>query len=403
MNVLYVYDGAWPHGATRPRKQTMALSEAGYRVTLVSRNAERAPREEEESWMSVRRMPSIPGPLNAALNFPLFFSPVWFSHILGSARAAKADVIVVEDLPLAPTALAVAVLTHTPLVYDMGEVYPAFLQGLQEQTPPTLVNRLLRSPEAALVLERFVLTRADQTAVVSEESRTRALSRGARPGHISIVGNTPEDVASLTAPTECPPAMEDLQGKKVILFVGIMIHDRGLHELVAAMPHVLARHSDAVLVLVGDGPERDALTKRVEELGLGQNVVMTGWEDHARLPAYYQRARVGMLPFLPGGQIDFTLANKMFDYLGAGLPVVATDVPPMRRIVEEAQAGSLVSGPTPESLADGISELLSTRDPDWTAMSERGRAIVRDRYNWPADARRFVAAVDAAARRRSLP
>ncbi|MEM7414163.1 MAG: glycosyltransferase family 4 protein [Gemmatimonadota bacterium] len=399
MNVLYVYDGAWPHGATRPRKQTMALSEAGHRVTLVSRNAERARREEEETWMSVRRMPTFPGPLNTLLNFPLFFSPVWFSHIARSARVANADVIVVEDLPLAPTALAVARVTGTPLVYDMGEVYPEFLKGLQERTPPNLVNRVLRSPEVARALERHVLRGADHTAVVSNESRDRALTRGATTERISIVGNTPEDVASLTAPTECPSAMEAMADKKVVLFVGIMIHDRGLHELVAAMPAVIERHADAALVIVGEGPERPRLTESVEQLGLSDHVVMTGWEDHARLPAYYQRARVGMLPFLPGGQIDFTLANKMFDYLGAGLPVVATDVPPMRRIVEESQAGRLVSGPTPESLADGISSLLAVDEAEWHAMSERGKAIVRDEYNWPNDAARFVAAVEAVGRR----
>jgi glycosyltransferase involved in cell wall biosynthesis len=190
------------------------------------------------------------------------------------------------------------------------------------------------------------------------------------------------------------------EGRPIALFVGVLIHDRGLSELVHAFPAVLVAVPDALLVIVGDGKEASPLRQEIRALGLQDHVVMTGWQEHARLPSYYQRARAGMLPFRPGGQIDVTLANKLFDYLGAGLPVVATDVPPMRRVVSEADAGFLVPGPTPESLAEGMIRMLCLDTETWLAMSARGRALVEQRYNWTADARRFVRAVEEAAGRR---
>lgn len=394
LRVLYIYDGDWPKAATRVRKQTMALAEAGHHVRLLCRNATRGPRVDREPWMEIRRLPEFPGALNPLLNFPLFFSPVWLGAIWSEARTLQADVLVVEDLPMAPAAVALGKLLGTPVVYDMGEVYPEFLRGLHVDSEPSLVDRVLRNPTIAGWIESFVLRHADHTTLVSEESRTRALGRGLSEDAVSIVGNTPEDPASLTASTHCPPSLSGLEHRPIALFVGILIHDRGLFELVRAFPRVLERVPSALLVIVGDGREATALRKEISDLGLDEHVVMAGWQQHATLPAFYQRSRVGMLPFKPGGQIDFTLANKLFDYLGAGLPVVATDVPPMRRVVTEADVGVLIDGPTPESVAGGIVDMLTIDDDEWRAMAERGRKLVSEEYNWAEDAARFVRAVE---------
>lgn len=402
LRVLYVYDGDWPKGATRVRKQTVALSAAGHDVLLVCRNESRATRREDAGWMRVIRLPAFPGVLNRALNFPLFFSPIWLWQILSAARRWRSDVLVVEDLPLAPAVLLVGKLLGRPVVYDMGEVYPEFLKGLHAQSKPSLIDRVLRSPTLAAWLERRVLRRADHTTVVSEESRRRAVALGAAESRLSIVGNTPEDLRELVAPTECPSPLVDRKDSAIVLFVGVLIHDRGLLESVRAMPSVLERVPSACLVVVGDGREADAVREEVRRMGLAEHVVMAGWRQHHELPAYYQRARVGLLPFRPGGQIDFTLANKLFDYMGAGLPVVATDVPPMRRVLEEAGAGVLVDGPTPDSLAEGIVTVLSLDRGAWEEMGRRGRRLVTERYNWGEDSRRFVAAVEGCQQVRSV-
>lgn len=396
--VLYVYDGDWPRGATRVKKQVRALHDAGHEVRLLCRNATRSPRVERGEWMEVVRLPVFPGPLNGPLNFPLFFSPIWLWQILRAAHGFRADVIVVEDLPLAPAAILVGRLLRLPVVYDMGEVYPAFLEGLHEDGRSTLLNRIVRNPGAAAWIERRVLAAADHTTLVSEESRARAVQRGASPDRLTIVGNTPEDLEGLVAPTARPPSLAPLGDRPIVLFVGIVIHDRGLFDVVRAMPAVLERIPSAVLVVVGDGPVVPALREEVARLGLGDSVLLVGWQEHSDLPAFYQRARVGLLPFKPGGQIDFTLANKLFDYMGAALPVVATDVPPMRRVLREARAGILVEGPTPEGLADAIVEVLSLEQSAWRDMAESGRRLVVERYNWASDAGRFVEAVESSVR-----
>jgi len=120
---------------------------------------------------------------------------------------------------------------------------------------------------------------------------------------------------------------------------------------------------------------------------------MEGWKDPAEIPAYYAISRVGLLPFLDGGQIRYTLANKLFDYWNAGLPVVASDVPPMRRVLSECDGGILVPPGDPRGLARGMLEVLHASDETRLRMASSGRELVKTRYNWDVDGARLVGAV----------
>jgi glycosyltransferase involved in cell wall biosynthesis len=372
----------------------MALAAAGHDVRLLARNEERAPRKEREDWMEVRRLPAFPGAIvNRIANFPYFFNPLWIHQILHHARG-WADAIVVEDLPLAPTALWVGRLLRVPVYYDMGEVYPEYLRGLWDIRSPTLVDRFVRNPHAADVLERYVLPRAEHVFVVSDESRNRALRRGAHEDRISIVGNTPEDPESLVRPQPTPADLQLLEGRPIILFTGILIFDRGIIDAVRAVAIARREIPDLAFVVVGDGPDAEQIRREVELHDLDEHVYLLGWKEHATLPAYYQRAHAGLLPFLDGGQIRFTLANKLFDYMGAGLPVIASDVPPMRRIVDETGAGILVPPGQPEALAEAVIRLLRLPAQDRELMAARGKAAVAEKYNWRVDSRRFVYAIE---------
>lgn len=397
--VLFVYDGDWPKAATRVRKLTKALSTGGYSVRLVCRNESKLSRRGREDWMTIRRLPAFPlKGLNRFLNFPFFFSPIWFWVVFSETRSWGADAIVVEDLPLAPTAVLIGRLRSIPVVYDMGEVYPEFLRGLKQFKRRTLADRVIRNPRPAEILERFVLSRADWTSVVSQESMARALRVGADPERISVVGNTPENPEELRRAMPGPLDLEGLDRRSLILFVGILISDRGLVQAVQAMELVRRSRPDAVLMVVGDGLERERIESEIVRLNLQKGVILLGWKDPEYLPGYYQSARVGLLPFLDGGQIRITLANKLFDYLGAGLPVVASDVPPMRRILEECGAGVLVEPGNPAALAAGILKVLEAPQEEWNRMSAAGIATVSRSYRWELDRDRFLMAMKSLAR-----
>ena len=135
----------------------------------------------------------------------------------------------------------------------------------------------------------------------------------------------------------------------------------------------------------------------VRALGLVDHVYFLGWKPHGQHAPYYACARVGILPFLATEHIRITLANKLFDYMGAGLPVIASDVPPMRRILGETGAGVLVPPGDGSALARAIITLLGDEHLRCT-LGSNGRRAVATRYRWSVDAERLVTAIEAAGR-----
>jgi glycosyltransferase involved in cell wall biosynthesis len=357
---------------------------------LVCRNYERAPRIEWWGHVLVRRLPTFAvGPVNRALNFPLFLNPMWIWFAWRVARSSQARCIIVADLPLAPTAIMVGWLLGIPVHYDMAEVYPEFLKSLWKVGHLSSFDRLLRNPGAAALLERHVMRLVGSISVVSEESRARAVASGARSESVFVVGNTPDDVEELARPQPFPSELSPFANRARAVFVGTLIADRGVTETVQAFRLVAAQMPEALLVIVGDGPDRPRVARTVERLRLHEHVVVLGWRAHETLGGFYQHCHVGLLPFLDTPHVRVTMANKLFDYMAAGLPVLGADLPPIRRILDETQAGLLFAPDNQEELASRLVQLL--RDTRLCrALGANGRRAVVQRYNWKRDEAVFL-------------
>ena len=396
MKVLYVYDGHWPHNATRVSKQIDALRDAGHEVVIVSRGAADRPTHESDSGLTVARLPFLRSPvLNKVVSYPVFLNPVWIRHIRANVRASRADCIVVRDLPLAPAALHVGAGEDLPVHYDMAEVYPAALRSMLPHESG-LPLRLVRATRVAEAIERWVVQRARTTFVVSSESRDRCIALGVPAERVVLVGNTPANPDALRAEWPTPADIADLANRPTVLFVGNIFADRGLRYAIDAMPLVLKHLPSAVLIVVGDGRERARLEEQVAGLELDSHVRFLGWKHHREHPAYLRHSHVGLLPFLSTEHIRITLANKLFDYMGAGLPVLASDVPPMRRIIEETGSGFVTKAGDSVALADRLVQLLRD-EPLRRELGSNGQRAIDREYAWSNDARRYVEAIERGA------
>ncbi len=399
MDIVYVCPGDWPKGQTRVRRQIEALANAGHSVSLVARNYGRDVRREPYGKCHVYRLPSFrSGLLTKLLNFPFFFGPIWLQQIAKVVRMTKADSLVVYDLPMAPAAVWVGKWFGIPVHYDMAEIYPVFIETQWDLKKMSWSDHLVRNPAAARFIERYVLRRIASLSVVSEESMARCAQLGVDPNVISVVGNTPDDLPGLRKEMDFPEEIKNPRDWQRLLFVGILIEDRGLVNIINAMPRILENKPNTNLVIVGDGTQRPELEELVKELEIGGNVEFLGWQEHATLGRFYQHCDVGVIPFSDTAHIRLTIANKLCDYMAAGLPIIASDVPPMRRILTETGAGVLVPPDQPEALAVAVIEMLEDRER-MSEFSTRGTAAVDTKYNWETDAAEFVKGVEAAVAR----
>lgn len=171
--------------------------------------------------------------------------------------------------------------------------------------------------------------------------------------------------------------------EKVILHVGRIVQEKGLHLLVQAAPKVLAQHK-AKFVVVGTGELLEGLRQQAQELGVGVNFHFTGFipdEDRDRL---YRVADCAVFPSLyePFGIVAL-------EAMAARVPVVVSEVGGLKEVVKHGETGITVYPNSPDSLAWGI---LHTLDhPELAAMRmENAYRMVKEEYGWDRIAKRTI-------------
>ena len=144
-------------------------------------------------------------------------------------------------------------------------------------------------------------------------------------------------------------------GKKIILYQGALNKGRGLEWVIDAMPFV----GDAVLVIIGSGDVENQLRQRVVANGLENKVFFIGRIDASELYKYTPSASIGLcLLDNIGLSYHYALPNRIFDYLHAGVPVLATRFPEIEKIVSGYRTGVLIDHYEPAYLADVINDML---------------------------------------------
>lgn len=238
-----------------------------------------------------------------------------------------------------------------------------------------------RHPVGA-AMTRAILNRADRITAVSEALKQATSALGVAASRIEVISNG-IDLARFVPPDS------DLRGsvagaERVILFAGFLIKRKGVRYLIdalALLPSDLPRHR---LVIIGEGPEEDALRAQVETLGLNERVEFVGFLPQAHVGEWMRQAHVFVLPSLEEGQ-----GVVLLEALASGTPVVASDVDGIREVVTP-EVGYRVPAQDPPALAAALEKLLRN-DNSWQRMSQQARQRAVDHYDWDKIGAQFVA------------
>jgi glycosyltransferase involved in cell wall biosynthesis len=381
----------------RTRRIAKALHDGGWSVVVFARNALDDPdlgeieggvrkRTETLSYATVRRFSWLASTrLSGLLLAPIPLNPVWMLWTLLEFYRQDVDVAISGDLMAGiPTAVA-AKLLGVPMVLDVRENYVALAETLPAES---LFDRVAQHELTVRSLERVTLRLADEVWVVVDERRDQLVEAGVPASKITVVSNTPE------LPTDGAGAAGSGDGNTdrfewegfVLVYVGFLKEFRGLDLVLDAIAHLDANGgTDVHFAVAGDGPHMTELQARCEQLGIADHVSFVGWIDPGQVPAFLESGDAGVIPHAVTPLTTYTVPNKLFDYMLAGLPVLATDMAPVRRIVTEAECGAILpQSPSEAEVADGIRQLRSCPEE----FGSNGRDAVYRRYNWNHDAER---------------
>ncbi len=386
MRICKVYDDDYPWDV-RVEKVGRSLVEAGHQVFLAARNRSRQEVYDYVDTMDVWRMPLItrlPAKIDTQLMFPAFFSPRWIGHIAQVTKRNRCDAIMVRDLPLALSGIAVGKALKKPVVLDMAENYPAALRAIHTHKKPSIGDHVARNPVFAQLVEDTSLPLLDHILVVCDENRDRLIRRGVPPQRVTVVGNTP-DLELFRGDPPPDSVMERFGDDFVLVYVGAVDPFRGLDTIDEALPSIREKIPNVRLAILGKGQGVREVEELAEQHGVAEHVDMVGFRPLAELPGFIARGDVCVIPHHRNEHIDTTLPNKLFDYMALGRPVLATDAVPLQRIIEEVGSGLVYRSGESASVAEQVIALSD--EEARSKMGEAGRKAVREKYNWTNDAK----------------
>ena len=167
-----------------------------------------------------------------------------------------------------------------------------------------------------------------------------------------------------------------LDGRRVIVSVGRLVHRKGQDELVKAMPKILEQFPDAILLFVGEGPIKQMLFNSAKQLGVLPKVVFAGRVSHHDLPDYICLGEIFAMPVrsrFSGLEVE-GLGIVYLEASACGLPVIVGNSGGAVDAVLDKKTGLLVDGTKSDQIADAICELL--------ANPERGKQMGAAGRDW---------------------
>lgn len=282
-----------------------------------------------------------------------------------------------QDPELLPVALALKTFFRKRVIYDAYEDFPSM--ALHVRSIPSalrpLVARIIAAAEG-------LAARTFDGVMTADPYTLRRLARTGR-SHKLVFYNFPNlDYFPAPSPVEKP---FDL------VYRGGLSERAGTYVLLEALRILADKGKSAKLLLLGyfDGSaEEAALHRRIRDLALAANVTIRGRIDHEEMAAALSQARIGISPLQAIPKFLLNIPVKIFEYWACGLPVIASDLPPIRPYFGNVRAGILFPPDDAQALASSIAWMLDHPQAA-SEMGREGRQAVVTRFNNRKESERF--------------
>lgn len=282
--------------------------------------------------------------------FKLLFNRSWLFYANYNLRvffyllfAKKYELVVANDLDTLLAAQIAANVRCKKLVFDAHEYFTEVPELIDKSTIKNIWG----------FFEKYLVPKADMAYTVCQSLASIYQEKYGVKFH--VIRNLPYRSSG----NQSNLLKEKFNGKNVILYQGSVNVGRGLELIIETMRLL----ENAVFVIIGDGDIRENLEEKVEDLNLSDKVIFLGRIPFALLPAFTRSADIGLsVEEDLGLNYHYALPNKIFDYIQAEIPVLVSDLPEMRSIVNKHDIGMVIKKREKESLAHQINQMLCNSD-----------------------------------------
>jgi glycogen(starch) synthase len=346
-----------------------SLVKKGVKVYVVTCDFPDAPRHEVVDGVEVYRIDSYKNPA------PDFASWVYLMNTSMQGEAAalirdlgeKIDVLHAHDWLVATAGIGLKHVFRKPLLATMHSTEIGRKNGINSD-----YERMIHETEAWLTYEAWKVICCSnymishvRWAFSLPEDKLKIVPNGV---NYEFYSKNDEDLTQFRSKFALP-------NEKIALFVGRLVYEKGVHVFVNAVPKVLEK-VNTKFVIVGNGYMKEQLSQLVNNMGLGRKVLFTGFVDDETLRRLQRCSNVSVVPslFEPFGIVAL-------EAMAANTPVVVSDTGGLSEIVEHDVTGVKTYPGNPDSLAWGITKVLTDDGyANWIKANAFKR--IREKYDW---------------------
>ena len=285
----------------------------------------------------------------------------------------------------------------TKLVFEMNGISPFELKQNQLKEKELFIKSKMKNIRAAWLkyIELFFAKRADAIIAVTEEIKKYLVHHGIDADKIWVIENGAntelfrpiKDKENLN---ELKNALSIINDENVITYAGGFNPWQGIEYLIRAAPLIIKEIPKTKFLIVGGDKdqlqEKEYLMSLCRALNVEKNFIFTGIVPYQDVSKYINISNICVTPFIKDRVCS---PLKLFEFLSCGKPVVSSDIPGVREILNKSNAGILVTPENPVELAKQIIKLLKDKKLQ-ERMGIAGRQYVIQNHSWETIARKTI-------------
>ncbi|MEL7192597.1 MAG: glycosyltransferase family 4 protein [Bacteroidota bacterium] len=382
LDIGMILDNSFPPDP-RVVNEAQVLIRAGHRVHLfcLDYTGGTQPQEEDYQGLHVIRHPVSPRMRSiSALAYTLpFYHNLLAPPIEAFIHKHKIQILHVHDMQVVPAVQKANRKTSLPLFIDLHENRPEIMKFYTHVN--TLQGKLLIYPSTWKKAEFRQIKEADAILVVTPEARDYYCEQieVAKEKFVMLPNTVHADFYEDAQPLEDIEAMT--QGKFNLLYLGETGFRRGIMTVLQSLPMLVDTIPNIQFVIVGKSVADATYKAFVKEKGLEVHVRFEGWQDVARFPSYILASQICVSPIHRNIHHDTTYANKIFQYLSLGKPILVSDATAQANIALDHNCGLVHRAEDAKEFADKVLQLY--KDPaQQMEMGQKGQDFVRNSFTW---------------------
>lgn len=373
----------------RVANEAISLIKNGHEVFLFCLKYADEPKNETINGIQVKRYKSnkfIYKSSALAYTIPIY-SKLLVKKIYHFLVKNAIEVIHIHDIQIAEAVLTANKKLNLKTVLDLHENRPEimkFYPHLQKFPGKFLISSIKWKTK-----EEEFIKKADAVVVVTEESKEEIVSRvGKDSQSIVVVPNTVHK-SYFTKAEINQSIIEKYKHNFVLLYVGDTGLRRGLQTAIESVAVLKDKIPSIKLVIVGSNTSDIFLKQQVEDLDIEKFVDFEGWQNEKLFPSYILASSVCISPLHRNLHHDTTYANKIFQYMSFGKPLLVSDALSQKNIVEKANAGLVHKAENVIDFTEKVLELFYVKVLQ-AKFGESGKAFIENEFNWEKTSEKLI-------------